>query len=210
MSDEQFGVTVTGVGSVQVPTTEAAVRLRIDGRQPHPGAALREAGSVVSTALGVLRDVGVPEHDIRTEAVSVSPNKVWRDDVEQIEGYDATQSLRVRVAEFDLLDRLLGELVDGCGAALQIEDVSLSAEPTDEALAEARANAVQHAHAKATDYARLTGRTLGRAESVVEQVGAFRPPAPRGRPMLAAAAPMPVAPGEETSTVTVQIRWSLE
>lgn len=210
MGGEQSGVTVTGVGSVRVPTTEAVVRLRISSRQPQPGAALREAGSVVATALEVLRTVGVPESDIRTETVNVSPNKVWRDETEQIEGYDATQSLRARVAELGLLDRLLGELVDGCGTALQVEDVSLSAEPSEEALAEAREDAVAHAHTKAADYARLVGRTLGRAKSVAEQAGTFRPPPPRGRMALAQGAPMPVAPGEEISTVTVQIRWSFE
>lgn len=210
MGDERSGVTVTGVGSVRVPTTEAAVRLRISSRQPQPGAALRDAGSVVAQALEVLHDTGVPEADIRTETVSVSPNNVWRDDTEHVEGYDASQSLRVRVTDLSLLDLVLGALVDGCGPALQVDDVSLSAEPTDDALAEARQDAVEHAQAKAADYARLTGRSLGRAESIIEQQGTFRPPPPRGRMALAQGAPMPVAAGEETSTVTVEIRWSLE
>lgn len=201
---------MTGVGSVQVPTTEAAVRLRIASRQPQPGAALREAGSVVAKAFEVLQTVGVPDSDIRTQGVSVTPNKVWSDDAEQIRGYDAEQTVRVRVTDLQLLDRLLSELVDGCGTALQIDDVSLSAEPTPEALAAAREDAVQHAHAKATDYARLVGRALGQAEMVAELEGVFRPPPPRGRMMLAQAGSMPVAQGEDTSTVTVQIHWQFD
>ncbi|HWC21127.1 MAG TPA: SIMPL domain-containing protein [Flexivirga sp.] len=210
MADEQTGVTVTGVGSVRVPTTEAAVRLRIESRQPQPGAALREAGAAVTRAVDVLRAVGVPDTDVRTETVSVSPNKVWSEDTEQIRGYDAQQTVRVRVADLALLDQLLGELVEACGTALQVDDVSLSGDATESALAEARQEAVEHAHAKATDYARLTGRSLGRAESVVELGGVFRPPPPRGRPMAAGLAPMPVAQGEDNSTVSVQIHWSFE
>jgi uncharacterized protein len=210
MADEQTGVTVTGVGSVRVPTTEAAVRLRIESRQPQPGEALREAGAAVTRAFEVLREIGVPDADVRTEGVSVSPNKVWSEDAEQIHGYDAQQTVGVRVADLALLDRLLGELVDACGTALQIDDVSLSGEATERALADARQEAVEHAHAKATDYARLTGRALGTAESVVELGGVFRPPPPRGRAMLAEAATMPVSQGEDTSTVSVQIHWSFK
>lgn len=210
MADEQTGVTVTGVGSVRVPTTEAALRLRIESRQPQPGAALREAGAAVTRAFDVLRASGVPEADVRTEAVSVSPNKVWSEESEQIRGYDAQQTVRVRVTDLSLLDRLLGELAEACGTALQIDDVSLSGEATDSALAEARQEAVEHAHAKATDYARLTGRALGQAESVVELGGVFRPPPPRGRMMAAGVAPMPVAQGEDSSVVSVQIHWSFK
>ncbi|GGB20135.1 hypothetical protein GCM10011492_07530 [Flexivirga endophytica] len=209
MGDEHAGVTVTGVGTVGVPTTEAEVRLRIESRQPQPGAALREAGQVVTTAFEVLRTARVPDSDVRTEAVSVSPNTVWAEETEQIRGYDAQQTVRVRVRDLALLDRLLGELVDACGTALRVDDVSLSGEPTEAALAEARESAVHQARAKATDYARLTGRTLGRAESVTELSGVFRPPPPRGR-MLAQAGSMPVSPGEDTSTVTVEIHWSFE
>lgn len=208
MADEQTGVTVTGVGSVRVPTTEAAVRLRLASRQPQPGAALREAGAAVTRAFAVLREIGIADADVRTEAVSVSPNKVWSEETEQIRGYDAQQTVRVRVADLSLLDRLLGELVDACGTALQIDDVSLSGEATESALAEARQEAVQQAHAKATDYARLTGRALGQAESVVELGSVLRPPPPRGRMMAAGMAPMPVAQGEDTSSVSVQIHWS--
>lgn len=210
MADEQTGVTVTGVGSVRVPTTEAAVRLRIASRQPQPGAALREAGAVVTKAFEALRAAGIPDADVRTEAVTVAANRVWSGDAEHIEGYDAQQTVRVHIADLLLLDRVLGELVDACGAALQIDDVSLSGEATESALAEARQEAVEQAHAKAIDYARLTGRVLGRAESVLELGGMLRPPPPRGRMMAAAAAPMPVAQGEDTSTVSVQIHWRFE
>lgn len=210
MGDEQSGVTVTGVGSVRVPTTEATVRLRVSSRQPQPGAALRDAGSIVAKALDVLRATGVPDSDIRTETVSVSPNTVWRDDTEQIDGYDATQSLRVRVERLSALDRMLGMLVDECGSALQVEDVSLTAEPADDALSAAREHAVRDARTKAADYARLTGRTLGRAESVVEQEGPSRRLPPRGRMALTQQAAMPVTAGVDTSSVTVQIRWSFE
>lgn len=211
MADEQTGVTVTGVGTVRVPTSEAVVRLRVQSRQPQPGAALREAGEVVLRALETLRAVGLHDGDVRTEAVSVAPHQVWVDEAEQVHGYDAAQSLHVRVADLGLLDRLLEELVDACGTALVIEDVALSGEPTDAALAEARHEAVERAHTKAADYARLTGRTLGRAQSVVEVTGMHRPPSPRGRAMFAeAASAMPIAQGQDSSSVTVEVHWSFE
>lgn len=202
---------MTGLGTVRIATTEAAVRLRIESRQPQPGQAMREAADVVTAALETLRAVGVPDADVRTEAVSVSPNRVWVQENEQINGYDAAQSLQVRVADLSLLDRLLGELVDVCGTALVVEDVSLSGDATEAALAEARHDAVEHARSKAADYARLTGRTLGRAESVIEITGMHHPPVPRGRAMFAeSASSMPIAAGEESSTVRVEIHWSFE
>lgn len=210
MADEQGGVTVVGVGTVRVPTTEALVHVRIECREAQPGAAMREAGAVVSAALEVIRHVGVPETDVHTEAVSVSPNRVWAQDTEQIQGYDAQQRLRVRVTDLALLDQLLGQLVDRCGTPLQIEDVSQSGQPTPEAMSRARREAVQDAHEKASDYAEFTDRTLGRADSVIEMGPMQRPPAPRARTMMAAAESMPIAQGEETTTVSVQVHWQFD
>lgn len=209
MTTEQTGVTVVGVGTVRVPTTEATVRVRVSCREPQPGAALRAAGTVVTAALAAASDVGIPDQDVRTESVSVSPNRVWADDAEEIRGYDAQQSLHIRVARLDLLDRLLGELVAAGGTDLQIEDVSLRGEASAEAESRARQEAIEHAHEKASGYAALVGRVLGRAQSVTELAGAPHPP-PRPRMMAAAAAPMPVAQGEDSSSVTVQVHWSFD
>lgn len=210
MAAEQSGITVVGVGAVRVPTTEARLRLRIERSEAQPGAALREAAAVVAAALEVLRDAGVPDTDVRTESVSVAPQRVWAGDTEQVQGYDAGQTLSVRVTDLGLLDGLLGALVDRCGTGLQIDDVSLSAEPTADALSRARREAIDDAREKASDYAIFTGRTLGRVVSVSEVTGAPWPgPRPRME-MAAAAASMPIAHGEHTTTVTVEVHWQFE
>ena len=210
MAEEQSGITVVGVGTVRVPTTEAQVGLRIERREAQPGAALREAAAVVAAALDVQRDTGAPDADVRTEAVSVAPHRVWANNTEQVQGYDAGQTLRVRLTDLGLLDRLLGALVDRCGTGLQIEDVSLSAEPTADALSRARREAIDDARQKASDYATFSGRALGSVESISEVTGVHRP-VPRARmEMAAAAASMPIAQGEQAATVTVEVHWQLE
>lgn len=209
MTHEHTGVTVVGIGTVRVPSTEATVRLRIERRAPQPGIALRDAGGVVATAFDVLRGLGIPERDVRTDSVTVSPNRVWANDIEQIQGYDATQTVQVRVTDLSLLDELLGRLVHACGTAMQIDDVSLTGEPTTEARSQARADAVRDAHEKASEYARLVDRALGRAVSVSEVSGTSLPSPPPGRRM-AMAAPMPTAGGEQTNRVTVEIHWEFE
>jgi len=211
MADEPGGVTVTGVGTVRVPTTEAAVRLLIARREAQPGAAMREAAALVAVALESLRASGVPDKDVRTTSVSVSPNKVWADDHEEIQGYDAQQRLHVRVTDLDVLDELLGRLVERCGTGLQIDDVSLSGEPSTEARSLARRQAIDDAREKALDYAQFVGRALGTAESVDETVDVQRPlPPPRGRMAMAVAESMPIAQGEDTTTVTVRVHWQFE
>lgn len=211
MADEQGGVTVSGVGTVRVPTTEAMVRLLVARREAQPGAAMRETAAVVAAALEALRESGVPDKQVRTASVSVSPNKVWSDDREQIQGYDAQQRLHVRVTELDVLDELLGRLVDRCGTALQIDDVSLSGEPTADARSLARRQAIEDARAKAVDYAQFVGRTLGPAASVEETSGGQRPLSPPGARMaMAVAESMPIAQGEDTTTVSVRVHWQFE
>lgn len=211
MTTEHAGVTVLGVGTVRVPTTEASVGVRIECREPQPGAALGAAGEVVTAVLAAVRAAGIPDEDVRTQSVSVTPNRVWANDAEEIRGYDAQQGLHIRVVRLDLLDRLVGELVAAGGTALQIEDVSLRGEPSAEAESRARQEAVQHAHEKASEYASLVGRVLGRAESISELSGTPHPP-PRPRMMAAAATleSMPIAQGEDSSSVTVQVHWSFE
>ncbi|RNI24346.1 SIMPL domain-containing protein [Flexivirga caeni] len=208
MVDETSGITVVGVGTVRVPTTEAMLRLRVERRESAPGAALTEAGAIVAAAFEVLRQAGIPDTDVRTATVRVTANKAWVDNHEELQGYDAQQDLQVRVTDLAKLDELLGSLVDRCGTGLQIDDVSLSGEADAVARSQARQEAVRDAREKASEYATFAGRTLGRAESISEVRDR---PAPLRRHMAMAASAgmaMPIAQGEEETTVAVEVRWS--
>jgi uncharacterized protein YggE len=76
-------------------------------------------------------------------------------------------------------------------------------------LAQARADAVSDARAKAQIYAKAAGVSLGPILSISENGGQGPRPVYMAMPMMRAAKAVPVAAGEESITAEVSIVWEI-
>ena len=109
----------------------------------------------------------------------------------------------------------LGPLLDKVvqAGSNQINGIGFEVSKPDAALDEARKLATADATRKAKIYAEAMGVGLGRVMSISEGVN-YQPPMPMARSKVmmadAAAAPVPVAAGEQTLSVDVNITWEIQ
>ncbi|MET0863500.1 MAG: SIMPL domain-containing protein, partial [Nakamurella sp.] len=104
------------------------------------------------------------------------------------------------------IERLLTDVAALGGDGVRIDGVSLTPAHPEEALTLARQAAFADATAKASEYAELSGRTLGVVQWIDE-----RPSGGGPRPMMAramAAEAMPVATGDAQVGVDVTVHWN--
>lgn len=126
-------------------------------------------------------------------------------------GYQAAQSFTVTVREVVRTGAVLQAVTDAAGAAARVDSVVFDV--SDPAPLQARAREAAHAdaHAKAEQYARLSGRHLGALVSLSEDASSYpRPVPPSGETSGAGTGAVPVAPGEIRAGATVTAVYALD
>jgi uncharacterized protein YggE len=113
----------------------------------------------------------------------------------------------VRIRDVTKLANVIDTLV-GAGAN-DIGNVSFEVSQASKLLDDAREKAVADARRKAEIYARAAGVTLGAPLSISEE-GAPQPMFRAKMAALMAAAPTPIAQGEETLSISVNVTWAIK
>jgi uncharacterized protein YggE len=162
--------------------------------------------------LQALKEFGVAEKDVQTVRIDLHPQYAERprkDGPPTIVGYQATNQVRITVRLLDSLGAVLDRLVADGGNTLAGIEFGL-AEP-ERVVDAARQRAVADARRKAELYAAGAGVKLARVLEISEQdVGVPRPKMVMMRAEMAAAADVPVAPGELSYRAQVTLRYAIE
>ena len=194
----QRTVTVSGTGSESSTPTRATLSFGVQTQAATAEAALESNGTAMKKVIAALQDAGAK--DVRTETVSLSP--VFGDD-QKLQGYQAVNTVSATVTY-----AAAGSTIDDAvkaGANQVYGPTPLAADSDalyDKALAEAVADAREHAKALAT----AAGATLGAVVSVAESGSA---PMPFAEKAAADAAATPVVPGSQETTATVTVTFEL-
>jgi uncharacterized protein YggE len=196
------------------------------------GEAMAANARRMDAVVAALKRAGVADRDIQTASLNLQPQYYYpqperplpsegRRPAEprapQIIGYEARNSVQVRVRRLGEMGRVIDALVDA--GANQVDGPSFTLDDQDAALDEARAEAVRKARARAELYARAAGLRVARILSISEG-GAYYPQPAMMRDLVmvtgAPAAPppppspSPVAPGELQLGVTLSVQFALE
>ena len=200
-------ISVTGEATVSVAPDQA----QIDGGVTSDGKTAREASEANNAAMGkvllALKGAGIEEKDYQTSRLSLQPQYAPnRTGSSPITGYRASNRVTIRLRDVTKVANVIDVLV-GAGAN-DIGGINFTVSQPSKHLDEAREKAVADARRKAEIFARAAGVTLGEPLSISEE-GA---PAPMFRGKLAApmAAGAPVAQGEETLSVSVNVSWAIK
>jgi uncharacterized protein len=205
-ADFPAAISVTGEATVSAPPDLA----QVDAGVASDAKTAREASEANNAAMGkvllALKGAGIEEKDYQTSRLSLQPQyPPNRSGPSLIAGYRASNRVTIRVRDVTKVANVIDTLV-GAGAN-DIGGINFMVSQASKLLDDARAEAVADARRKAEIYAKAAGVTLGAPLSISEEGS----PGPVFRAKIAA--PMaiaPVAQGEETLAVTVNVSWAIK
>jgi uncharacterized protein YggE len=208
-ADFPAAISVTGEAQVSVAPDIAFV----DAGVATDAKTAREASEANNTAMtkvfAALKVANIDARDIQTSRLALQPQYAPnRSGPSPVVGYRASNRVTVRIHDVSKVAGIIDTLV-GAGAN-DIGNVAFEVSQASKLLDDAREKAVADARRKAEIYAKAAGATLGAPLSISEGGDA---PQPMFRAKMAApmaAAPTPIAQGEETLSVSVNVTWAIK
>ena len=183
------------------------------GLSPRPSTAaeaLRKNNEAMSQLIVMIRKRGIEDRDLQTIQFNVSPRYKYdknQQEPPKIAGYQVTNEVRVKVRNLLALGAFLDETVSL--GANQVRGISFGVAEPAQLMDEARRKAIADAQHRARVYAEAAGLKLGKPIRIDEQAGGRPGPYPVARMDAAAASAVPIAPGEQTFSVTVTVSYAI-
>lgn len=211
---EPTTISVTGEGKATATPDIAQLSFGITvQRQPTAKAAMDQLGKGMQAVLDAVKKAGVPEKDIKTESLALNPAYDWRDGQQTMRGFDASQSLRVKIRDLDKVSDVLAAATNA--GANQAGGVQFTVDDPEKARATARQEAIDQAQEKAATLARQLGMHLGKLKGFSEGGGGMPPPIMYARDAMMEKAmggvtPTPIPAGEEEVNVQVMLTYELK
>ncbi|MEY3658282.1 MAG: hypothetical protein RL425_1043 [Pseudomonadota bacterium] len=198
-------------GAEQVVPDLLMLRASVVTQATDAAAAMHENAVRMARVQVALRQAGLKDREIRTDAVSLTPQYRYApNEAPIVTGYQATNSLSIRVRDLSragsLIDALVGQGVN------QIDGPIFLVEDQTAAENRARISALQTLQARAALYARSSGMTVHRIVSIRE-AGDVAAPMPylmaRSNASDASPARTEIMAGEQEIAVTVTAVFEL-
>lgn len=210
-------ILVTGEGSVDIAPDMAVLSLTVTRQAETARAALDANSSAMKEVQAAMKSAGVDQRDLQTSGFSIQPNYFYppqqpsgKREPPEIVGYTVRNSLTVRVRDISSVGLILDKSV-----SLGVNEggnITFTNDDPSEAIKKARVKAVQHALDKAKTLAGAAGVKIGQILEISEQSYSPRPMsmARAEVSMGRAADAVPVATGENTYRVTVNVSFAID
>lgn len=207
-------IVVTGEGRAERAPDMALIDLGVVKDAKTAREALDANNKAMAEILAALKQAGIADRDLQTSGFAISPqyhypqNPDGENPPPLLVGFQVVNTLTLRVRDL----ARLGEIVDQAVTlgANQGNGIRFVNDKPDEAVSEARRKAVLDAVAKARELTEAAGVGLGRVLEISET--SYRPEPMPMRAMAkdyAEAAAVPIAPGENSYSVTVNLTFAL-
>lgn len=202
-------LSVSAEGRVESAPDMATISLGVVTEGRTAAEAMAENARRMTGLTQALRRAGVAERDIQTTNVSVNPQYAYvENQPPRVTGYQANNQVTARVRNLSNVGRVIDAAVAAGGNT--VNGISFSHADPDAQLNAARREAAQEARARADLYAQAFGMRVHRIVAISEG-GGYTPPMPM--PMMARmeadAVATPVAPGEISTSVSVNVTFEL-
>jgi uncharacterized protein YggE len=191
-------ITVSGVGSVTAVPNESEMSFGVETRASTAQAAVAANADAMRRVLNAVRRAG--GRQLATQWVNVYPVSGENGTVE---GYSASNSVSA-VSDVEDAPALVDAAVEA--GANQVSGPGLSSSNSEELYRQALAKAIFEARERAQVLARAAGRSVGDITAIVE--GSAAMPLPYAE-RAALDAATPIVPGEQETTATVSVTFSL-
>jgi uncharacterized protein YggE len=198
-------VTVVGYGEVQGAPDTLTADVGVEVLAPDVTAAMNQANERQKAVIDALKGRGVDSKDIATTGVNVAPQY---GENSAITGYRASNTITVTIRDLAAAPGALSTVADVGGNAARINSVTYSIRDDSQLISDARAEAFADAKNRATQYADLSGLSLGSVISISEAPESIPPRSISAAPE-AKVADVPLQPGEQTVSFSVTAVWEL-
>ena len=210
-------ILVTAEGSVDIAPDMAVLSLSVTREAKTARVALDANSAAMTEVLAAMKAEGIEQRDLQTSGFSIqrrysypAPNSSDKRESPRIVGYRVRNSLSVRVRDISKVGEILDKSV-----TLGVNEggnIMFTNENPSAAMTQARIQAVKNAMAMAATLAEAAGVKIGRVLEISEQ--SFRPrPVPMARAEMSlsrSADAVPLATGENTYKVTVDVAYAIE
>lgn len=204
-------ISLTGHGEVRLAPDIAIVSLGVSNDADAAKDALAANSTAMRAVLAALQSAGVAEKDTQTSNFSIQPRYTFTNDGKPpvLAGYTVANSVTVVVRKIDSLGAVLDAVVQA--GSNTVNGIQFDVSKPEAALDEARKLAVADARHKAEILAAAGKVELGHILSIAE-AGSPPPPGPimRSAMKMDAAPPVPIAQGEQSLAVDVNIVWEIK
>jgi uncharacterized protein len=201
-------VKVRGNAVIRTEPDEAMIWVTLTALEDSPSAALRDVSTRANALIEMLDGLGIAKAERSTTGVAVHEEFEHGAEGRRSLGYRAATRVSVRLTDQELVGRLIERAVEELTARIDGPQWQIASD--NPARLEAAREAAADAQRKARAYAEGVGASLGGplelAEPDLEPQPVFRAAARR----VSAADPLPVEPGEQEVTASIQITFALE
>lgn len=210
-------IIVTGEGEAAVAPDTAIVSLVVMEEKATAREALTANNEAMAKVLDGMKKAGIADRDLQTSGFNIEPRYVYPENKDgkqppeapRIVGYAVSNSLSVRVRDLTKIGEILDQSVTL--GVNQGGSLTFTNDKPDAILEEARKNAVANALAKAKTLTAAAGVELGKVIEISEQSFNPRPmPMAQSKMRAMAADSVPVAAGENTYNVNVNVTFELK
>lgn len=202
------GITISAVGQIKVTPDAANVSYSISLLRKTSPEALAAVNQIQAQARAVLVNAGVKKENITTTGLSIYP-EYWYEQNERepiLLGFRATQSTTAAIYSIPTAESVIDRLAS-ISDDLRLSGISLFIGDPSKYETTMRRIAVAKAKAKAVSYARLLGRRLGSVQYLTETSA---PVYAWERPVSDASTDKTsIDPGQQSISISVEVRWSL-
>lgn len=202
-------ITLMGRGAVEKAPDMATINVGVQVEAKTAADAMAQQASQMNGVFAAVKAAGIADRDMQTGNMSLSPVYEYPNNARpRLTGYQASNSIAIRVRKLDTLGKTMDAVVKGGGNT--INGISFSVDQPEKFQNEARVEAIQDAAAKAELYAQAVGYKVKRIVTISEQEFYPQPPMPvmmRMQDMAAEATP--IAAGEVSLVQTVNVVFEL-
>jgi uncharacterized protein YggE len=201
-------ISLTGHGEVRAKPDMAVVTVGVMTQAVSARDAVTDNNAAMEKVIAALKTSGIAEKDIQTSNFSVSPRYDYKENSQaRLVGYDVSNTVTVTVRDLAGLGTMLDSVVNE--GSNQISGIAFDIADRHVLEDQARKLAVADARRKAEIYAAAAGVSLGRVVVMSEFAVTPMPIGPRAMMKTEAAPAVPIAQGEQTVTIDVNMAWEI-
>jgi uncharacterized protein YggE len=207
-TDSRKRITVVGHGEVKITPDVARVTIGVQSEGKDAASALADNNAKMAALIEQIKQAGVAETDIQTSGFAVYPTYNYEAATPQLTGYQVSNTVSVKVGVAgagDLLDKVVA------AGANNVSGISFEVADPAAAQAEARKAAMADAKVRADQFAAAGNGQVGEVlviSELVSQAPVFPELAMADRAEGGNA--VPIAPGQQSQTIEIQVTFALK